>query len=335
MISDLFNDWESVQVIIDSYAKQNGFVVVKSRKDKVEDISLHRECSSYKTNCPWQASFYFGKKSNLIRLTKFVQEHNHQCDPESIELAPKNLRLSQQIIDKIEYYTTNGNLAREDDLDYVVIPRLEGLANELTGLFWMTSYQCNDLWPKYHDVIYDTTLKTNRYEMALSLFVAVDNNYKTRIVAQALTKYENQADFNWILQCTLQASNNLAPKVLFTDSDLAIIAAVQLRGDMASSFVKDFYTMRNSYSEEQFNMKYQEMLDKYEPCCPYLEKRIYPSRESWTRYCISKIFTVGIESTQRVESINGVIKKLVDRGTLLKELVTAIECELDKESHYT
>ncbi|EXX74956.1 hypothetical protein RirG_046310 [Rhizophagus irregularis DAOM 197198w] len=104
---------------------------------------------------------------------------------------------------------------------------------------------------------------------------------------------------------------------------------------MASNFVEDFYTIRNSYSEEQFNTKYQEMLAKYEPCHPYLEKRIYPSRESWARYCISKIFTAGIESTQRVESINGVIKKLVDRGTLLKELVTAIERELDKESHYT
>ena len=43
---------------------------------------------------------------------------------------------------------------------------------------------------------------------------------------------------------------------------------------------------------------------------------------------------MGIESTQRVESINGVIKKLVDRGTLLKELVIAIECELNKESQY-
>ncbi|RGB38907.1 hypothetical protein C1646_755130 [Rhizophagus diaphanus] len=63
---------------------------------------------------------------------------------------------------------------------------------------------------------------------------------------------------------------------------------------MASSFVEDFYTMRNSYSKEQFNTKYQEMLDN-------------------------------IESTQRVESINGVIKKLVDRGMLLKELVMAIE----------
>ncbi|PKC51793.1 hypothetical protein RhiirA1_405324, partial [Rhizophagus irregularis] len=117
---------------------------------------------------------------------------------------------------------------REDDPSCAVIPRLEGPANELTRLFWMTSQQYNDLWPKFHDIIiYDTTSKTNRYEMALSLFVAIDNNYKTKIVVQALTKYKNQADFNWILECTLQATNKLQPKVLFTDSDPAIIAAVQ------------------------------------------------------------------------------------------------------------
>jgi hypothetical protein len=32
-IGNLFNDWKSVQVIIDLYAMQNGFVVAKSRKD--------------------------------------------------------------------------------------------------------------------------------------------------------------------------------------------------------------------------------------------------------------------------------------------------------------
>ncbi|CAI2195792.1 20355_t:CDS:1, partial [Funneliformis geosporum] len=59
-----------------------------------------------------------------------------------------------------------------------------GPSNELTGLFWMMSEQCNDLWPNFHDVIiHDNTLKTNRYEIALSLFVAIDSNYKTRIVA--------------------------------------------------------------------------------------------------------------------------------------------------------
>ena len=64
--------------------------------------------------------------------------------------------------------------------------------------------------------------------MVLGLFVTVDNNFKTRIVAQALTKYENQADFDQIFQCILQASNNLLPKVIFTDSDPALIATVQI-----------------------------------------------------------------------------------------------------------
>ena len=104
---------------------------------------------------------------------------------------------------------------------------------------------------------------------------------------------------------------------------------------MIKNFVSDFYIMRNSYSQEQFNEKYSEMLSKYEPYQSYLEKWLYPNRDSWARYSISKIFTAGVESTLRVESINGVIKKLVDRETLLKELVMAIECELDKESQYT
>jgi len=80
---------------------------------------------------------------------------------------------------------------RDQDPDYVVISRLEGLSNELTGLFWMTNQQRNELWPKFRDVIiHDNTAKTNRYEMMLSLFIDVDNNYKTRVLAQALTKYE-------------------------------------------------------------------------------------------------------------------------------------------------
>ena len=48
-----------------------------------------------------------------------------------------------------------------------------------------------------------------------------------------------------------------------------------------------------------------------------------------------KIFTAGVESTQRVEFINGVLKKHLDRGTLLKELVKEVERELDKEAHYS
>ncbi|CAG8771923.1 27383_t:CDS:2 [Gigaspora margarita] len=77
------------------------------------------------------------------------------------------------------------------------------------------------------------------------------------------------------------------------------------------------------------------MITKYVLCCSYLESKLYPCHNSWARYAISKVFTAGIESTQQVESINGVLKKHLDRDTLLKELVKAIKQELEKESYYT
>ncbi|EXX51956.1 hypothetical protein RirG_257290 [Rhizophagus irregularis DAOM 197198w] len=112
-------------------------------------------------------------------------------------------------------------------------------------------------------------------------------------------------------------------------------AKALLRNDMVQNFIEDFYHMRNSYTEYQFELRYTEMLTKYELYRSYLEKELYPSRESWARYAISKVFTEGVESTQRVESINGVLKKHLDQGTLLKELVKVIENELDKETQYS
>ncbi|GBC01173.1 hypothetical protein RclHR1_40990001 [Rhizophagus clarus] len=111
-------------------------------------------------------------------------------------------------------------------------------------------------------------------------------------------------------------------------------AKYKLHGDMVKSFIEDFYHMRNSYTQTQFNSRYNNMLVKYETCHSYFENKLYPSHNSWAKYSIAKIFTAGVESTQCVESINGVLKKHLDRSTLLKELVKVIENELEKKSQY-
>src|ERR1041384_4201593 len=138
-----FEDWDAVEVFINTYAKRKGFVAIKSRKDldvvdknitrfrvfkcwkagtnkpkKVDDVSLHREGSSNKTNCLWKAGFYLGKHTAVIRLTQFIDNHNYPCDPATIDLAPKNSRLPKMILDKIEHYTINGHLdaGRQYDL---------------------------------------------------------------------------------------------------------------------------------------------------------------------------------------------------------------------------
>ncbi|CAG8553558.1 6768_t:CDS:2, partial [Rhizophagus irregularis] len=263
-VGNTFKDWNEVDVIINQYAKQNGFVAIKFRKDfdevdkmivrrrvytcwksgiskpkKVEDITLHRDATTTKTNCSWQASFNFGKRATAIHLTKFNNIHNHQCDPVTIELAPMNQRFPQVVLDKIEHYTINGHLSAGQ-----------------------------------------------QYDLLLKEFS--QHHIKKKNLYNAIQKF-------WGVR-------------IHDESDAA---------------------MMFSYLIEQ-----RKMLTKYEPCRTYLEKKLYPSRESWARYAIGKVFTAGVESTQRVESINGVLKKHLDRGTLLKELVREVERKLDKESYY-
>ncbi|RIB08957.1 hypothetical protein C2G38_2210197 [Gigaspora rosea] len=133
---------------------------------------------------------------------------------------------------------------RNKDPDYVVITRLEGPHNELTGLFWMTSQQRNELWAKFHDVIIqDNTAKTNQYEMALSIFVGIDNNFKTRVLAQALTKYKTLVDYSWILQCILEATESLSP-ILDQGTLLKdLVKVIESELDKKSYYnrIKDYY----------------------------------------------------------------------------------------------
>src|SRR5436190_12675021 len=147
----------------------------------------------------------------------------------------------------------------------------------MTKLFWMSPNQL-EIWYRYNDVILnDNTSKTNRYEMSLSFFVAVDNNMKSRIVAQALMDCETKDAYAWVLQCTLDATSGIMPRVFVTDADPGMDMAIRLKypstfpihciwhigrnlplhlksklGGSFDNFKKEFYECRNSLEQETF-----------------------------------------------------------------------------------
>ncbi|CAG8691445.1 20020_t:CDS:10 [Gigaspora margarita] len=246
-VGDPFNDWDTVQCVVDAYSKQHGFVAIKCRKDLDPVNKSIIRCHDYAC---WKSGVNRPKKVEDIDVHcdgVSVDEYNHICDLNTIELAPKHLQFPPSILDRIENYTivdvrihNESDTAtilqhllnlKEQDQEYVVIPRIEGKSNELTGLFWMTR-----------------------------------------------------------------------------------------------NFVEDFYHMRNSCTQDLFELKYQHMLTKYEPCRSYLETKLYSCCEAWARYAVLKVFTAGAESIQRVESINGVLKKHVNRAIdlVLAEYLTPI-----------
>ncbi|CAG8769483.1 9459_t:CDS:2, partial [Rhizophagus irregularis] len=120
-VGNSFKSWKDVQYIVDAYAKQHGFVANKylNQPKKVEDISTHYNSTSVKTNCFWIINFYLGKRTDVINVIRFINEHhNYLCNSE-IEMASKNSYLSQPVLDKIKHYTIDGHLGASQQYDFL------------------------------------------------------------------------------------------------------------------------------------------------------------------------------------------------------------------------
>src|SRR5207244_1720495 len=83
------------------------------------------------------------------------------------------------------------------------------------------------LWAQFHDiVINDNTYKTNKYLMPLSVFIIINSNQRSQIVATAVVCDETISIYEWILEQTLNATGGLQPVTLFTDTDPAMQTAI-------------------------------------------------------------------------------------------------------------
>lgn len=230
--------------------------------------------------------------------------------------------------------------------------------NRLTRLFWMSPEQIV-LWLEYSDVILnDNTAKTNRYQMPLSLFLAVDNNTRSRLVAQALVSDETTESYKWILECTKKATMT-EPLVFVTDADPAADAAIKqvyettypihcifhisenlpknLKSKLHNqyeSFVHDFFLCRNNLCEEGFYKQWSRLIETYPNVKDYLMRALYPNRQAWARAFTSKVFTAGIQTTSRVEGLNHIIKRTLAASSSLCNLVDALDARLQDETQW-
>jgi hypothetical protein len=239
-------------------------------------------------------------------------------------------------------------------------------SNELRRIFWMSPHQ-RRIYRRYHDVIVqDNTAKTNKL-FHLAVFVAVDTNGKSRIVATALVLRETSLDYEWLLMQLLDASKGddgreLAPKVVLVDEDLGMdlalrhklpdthivnciwhLAAInlptnlirRLGGAAFKTFMVKFWLAQKSLTSGEFEARWEvlreEALAKNKRAARYL-RRVFKHRHQWARFQVARLFTAGMQSTQRVESAHSLIKrKGSDKHTPLKDLFTVIESRLKDE----
>jgi len=205
-------------------------------------------------------------------------------------------------------------------------------------------------WIQYSDCVFnDVTHKTNRYGMALSLFVGFDNKCHNILLAQALLVDESLESHVWMFNQIIK-STGVYPAVILTDADPAVDAAVRqvfqltypihcayhitqnlhknlrkILGVNYQKFLEDFYKCRNSLAEDAFQQQFDMLIRNYPNAQTYLEF-LYKSKLYWAHCFTSFRFTGGMIASFRVESVNASLKRL-----LYNSNVTL--CDLAKEIH--
>ncbi|KAF8034768.1 hypothetical protein BT93_C0933 [Corymbia citriodora subsp. variegata] len=216
----------------------------------------------------------------------------------------------------------------------------------LTNLFWRDSLSKFD-YDCFGDVlVFDTTYRTNKYNMICAPFVGVNHHWKNVLFGCALMLDETAESFIWLFDAFLKSMGNKAPKTIFTDQDQAMAKAIRTVfpntqhrlctwhiGKNAIQNIlhlykkpgfKDKYFSKLMYrckSEEEFEYTWREMDKEWGTENNSWLRRLYDLRHKWSLAFGRDIFTCGIVSSQRSESTNNVFQNVARKTSTLVALV--------------
>ncbi|KAL2902454.1 Protein FAR1-RELATED SEQUENCE 5 [Bienertia sinuspersici] len=94
------------------------------------------------------------------------------------------------------------------------------------NIFWRDSMMMED-YNIYGDVVvFDTTYRTNRYNLICAPIVGINNHWKNVMFGCAFIGDEKIESFVWLLETFKKSMGNKAPITLFTDQDIAMSKAI-------------------------------------------------------------------------------------------------------------
>ncbi|KAK9740769.1 hypothetical protein RND81_03G058700 [Saponaria officinalis] len=98
----------------------------------------------------------------------------------------------------------------------------------VTHLFWRDSMMKED-YLLYHDVIiFDTTYRTNKYNLICGAFVGINNHWSNVMFGCAFLSDEKTESFEWLFETFNESmGGNVFPISIFTDQDQAMSNAIE------------------------------------------------------------------------------------------------------------
>ncbi|XP_061355329.1 protein FAR1-RELATED SEQUENCE 5-like [Gastrolobium bilobum] len=197
--------------------------------------------------------------------------------------------------------------------------------NRMSNFFWSDGISRTDYNHFGDVVIFDTTYRTNKYNMACAPFIGVNHHKQSILFGCTFLLNETTESFVWLFESFLEAMNGLQPKTIFTDLCQAMANAIKRvlpdsqhrlclwhigqnaakhlsyylrKSDFKVLFNRCLY---NCGSEQEFEEVWSHLVTKVDNSkCSWL-KKIYELRANWCPAFSKNYFSAGILSTQRSE----------------------------------
>ena len=99
-------------------------------------------------------------------------------------------------------------------------------SGRLEAIFWADAKMRQD-YQVFKDVfIFDTTYKTNRYDLICGPFVGINNHWSTVMFGCSFIANETAETFTWLFKEFLIAMDEKKPITIFIDQDAAMAKAI-------------------------------------------------------------------------------------------------------------
>lgn len=230
--------------------------------------------------------------------------------------------------------------------------------SKIQALMW-TNGRSRYQYKMFGDAItFDTTYRTNQYDMPFGLFVGVNHHFQSIILGGVMMRNEKQESFEWVFKEFVSLMGGKAPVTILTDHCRAMELAIAevLPGTKhrwckwhvlhrAKESLGSVYTQNKDFRDElhkileymltveEFEAAWAKLIQKYGLQEHPMLTQIYELRQKWAKPYFAGVFCARMTSTQRSESANHMLKNFVPAGASMHMFVRNYQkLQFDRDS---
>ncbi|CAL5049526.1 unnamed protein product [Urochloa decumbens] len=240
------------------------------------------------------------------------------------------------------------HLRRQDD-SFVYEIDVDDMGR-LRSLFWCDGYSRLQYGAFGDAVTFDTTYRTNLYNMPFGIFVGVNNHFQSIIFGGIFLREETIQAFEWAFRTFIAVMGDRPPSTILTDQchQMKVAISSTMPGTKhrwckwhvlrkAKEYIGRSYSKHETFKQEfhglvsemmpvpEFERRWDELMTKHNLRTNKYLQRAYHYRAMWAKPFFSKIFCAGMTSTQRSESANHMLKGYVRRSSPMHHFIGQFE----------